>query len=308
MDFQTCFDTLTFLGAQPIRAQEYRDQPDGTRLPFDLDLLRTLRLPLDAEEWCALCMRVGTAYIGGCCANLVGAQELLHKAFLEGGWMPLTDLKSFIEIVSEHGDVDSEEWPIATPDPQALIERARAEWANLGPVDKIVMIWHIARGHMTSKVPRVVRDANEAEGALHVLSQGIRHLNAHLLIQRVLGDEGQPSPVQLLGLYRLWPSLKTAYESFQTLNPGPMHGWVFVNPEDPNNPASSDIGTSFHNSLDDVKELIREWMREAELHQDVWGKDQREAFKSLLVREVNVSAEHGLVFLPSDAVPVSALV
>jgi hypothetical protein len=146
MDFQTCFETLKSMGAQPVRAQEYRTQPDGTRVPFELDLLRSLRLPLDAEEWCALCMRVGTAYIGGCCANLSGAQELIHKAFLEGGWLPLTDLKAFIEVVSEHGDVDSEEWPISAPDPEALIERAKADWANLGPVDKIVVVWHVARG------------------------------------------------------------------------------------------------------------------------------------------------------------------
>jgi hypothetical protein len=161
---------------------------------------------------------------------------------------------------------------------------------------------------MTSEVPTVPREYDEAEGALHVLAQGIRHLNAHLLIQRVLGDEGEPSPVQLLGLYRLWPSLKTAYERFQTLNPGPMQGWVFVNPEEPAHPATSSIGTSFHNSLDDVKELVREWLREAELHQDVWGKEQREAFKSLVVREVHVSAEQGLIFLPGIPIPVSALV
>lgn len=309
MDFQTCFETLKSMGAQPIRAQEYRTQPDGARLPHELDLLTRIRLPLDAEEWCAICMQVGTAYIGGCCANLSGAQELINRAFWNGGWIDLTDLKEFVEIVSEHGDVTSDEYPIETPDHLALIERGKTEWDAIAPIDKIIVTWHVAKGHMTSKVPQVHRDSNAAEGALHVLSQGIRHLNAHLLIQRVLGDEGEPSPDQLLGLYRLWPSLKLAYESFQTLNPGPMRGWVFINPDEGLDlPASSDVGTSFHATLDDVKELVQEWEREAEQHQDVWGKEQRERFRSLVVREVNVSAEHGLVFLPGDPVPVSSLV
>lgn len=220
----------------------------------------------------------------------------------------MKDLKSFIEIVTEHGDVDSDEYPFETSDPEAFIAKAKTEWDGIGPVDKIAVVWHVARGHMTSEVPRVVRDSNEAEGALHVLAQGIRHLNAHFLVSRVMGDE-EPSPTQLLGLYRLWPSLKLAYERFQTMNPGPMTGWVFINPEAGLDlPASSDIGTSFHKSLDDVKELVREWVRESEQHQDVWDAEQREVFRKLVVRKVTVSAEKGLEYLPGEPVPVMSLV
>ena len=308
MDFATSYETLKFLGASPIREYEYRDV-DGTRQRVDIDLLSSVKLPLDAAEWCALCMKEGSAYLGGCCANLSGVQELLNKAFWEGGWMPLTSLKSLIEVLIEHDDVASDEYPLKTDDPEGLITRAKTEWESIGPIDKVIVTWHAARPHMTSKVPKHVPHEFETEDALYLLASGIRHLNAHFLVRRVL-DEGQdPSPVQLLALYRLWPALKTAYERFQDMNTGPMSGWVFINPEEgPEALASGDIGISFYPTLEAIKGLVLEWSREAHLHEDVWGKEQRESFKKLVLREVRVSVEKGLEFLPGDSVPVMSLV
>lgn len=276
---------------------------------MDLDLLTYVTLPLDAEEWCALCMQSGTAYLGGCCASLSGVQELLNKTFRDGGWLPLTTLKSIIEVLIEHGDVASDEYPLETRDPEKMIARAKTEWEGIGPIDKVVVTWHAARQYMTSKVPKHVPHEFETENALYLLHSGIRHLNAHFLVQRVMNESRDPSPVQLLALYRLWPALKTAYERFQDMNPGPMSGWVFINPEmGPEALASGDIGTCFYPTLDAVKELALEWSRYANLHEDVWGKEQREQFKSLGIRKVRVSAEKGLEFLPGDVVPITSLV
>lgn len=308
MDFKECHRLLSHLGAKPVLEHEYRG-PNGSRKKFDLDLFTGVTLPFSCDEWCALCMNGGSDYLGGCCGSLSAVQDRLNATFRGDGYITTHHLKEIIEILNEHGDLDSEHYPLTLEASrlQEVSQKALDDWYDLGVLEKLAVIWHLVKDHMTSRIPT----SSPEEGAADALSTMVRaaaHLNAHFIVQGALGSK-EPSPVQLRALYRLWPSLKTVYERFHEMHLAPMTGWAMIDiTGGPEALCREDIGACFYHNLHDVRVVVREWVRSVEEHKDDWGKERRESFQRLAVRPVRISVEHGLEFLPGDIQPLTSLV
>jgi hypothetical protein len=308
MDLRTTLRYLNHFGAKPVRQYEYRTQPDGTRQRFDLDLIEGVTLPLSAEDWCSLCMSEGDCYLGGCCANLSEVQDFLNGVFRDGGYTKLSKLKDIIEILVEHGDIEHEDYSFSLEPTEEMAEHAKEAWTDLLPLAKLAVVWALVRPFMTSSVPTARTEDIDPKEALHVLYYGIRHLSSHLMVNQVMGSD-EPDASQSLAMFRLWPHLKALYERFHELNPGPLEGWVLVDPTiGPEALATNEIGTSFYTDVEDIAGLVKEWQRLSDEHKDEYGADARNKFQTLAFRNARVSVENGLEFLPGEARPIASLV
>ena len=154
MDFKECHRLLSHLGAKPVLEHEYRG-PNGSRKKFDLDLFTGVTLPFSCDEWCALCMNGGSDYLGGCCGSLSAVQDRLNATFRGDGYITTHHLKEIIEILNEHGDLDSEHYPLTLEASrlQEVSQKALDDWYDLGVLEKLAVIWHLVKDHMTSRIP-----------------------------------------------------------------------------------------------------------------------------------------------------------
>ena len=60
----------------------YRRPKDDPEAPVWID---KVKLELEPEEWCSMCMFEGSHYIGPCCGNTAVQQDIVNDVFRESG-------------------------------------------------------------------------------------------------------------------------------------------------------------------------------------------------------------------------------
>jgi len=101
-----------------------------TKTHEDLGLVKSLYLNLTPEDWVRLCTTEGDMYMGGCCANMSVAQDILNYAFRESGWIDCARFREYGELCSEHDGF--EDWT------EDLLEK---NYTELEPLLKLGYIW-----------------------------------------------------------------------------------------------------------------------------------------------------------------------
>ena len=123
-----------------------------------------LVLPLTPEDWCRACMRDGTHYMGGCCANMGHAQDLLNNIFRDGPWIDLKYLKEYAECMLSHDGYCKKD----LPDP--IIEAKKGD-----PIAKIIAVWDMIKDNLAPEKRRKLKpqpvDHTSVKDAMFILSQ-----------------------------------------------------------------------------------------------------------------------------------------
>lgn len=127
---------------------EYRGKP-GDRKEFKLELFDAVQIPLTPEEWCRLCMRDSSEYVGGCCGNMSAVQDVLNEWFREGGWVKVHELVDLGEAMRDHGDddfkdVDSSDLNGKVGD---FLNIKKSQELNLSAWSKIALLYHAGATH-----------------------------------------------------------------------------------------------------------------------------------------------------------------
>ncbi len=259
----------------------------------DSELIARVFLPLSPNDWINLCMRGGDSYIGGCCTAFSCLQDHLNKVFRDGGFISGPELELIAETAITHGEGLTDNLNFGADMPLSdLSELATINWEFWGPWDKISYVWHLMKGHYTSKMPDEL-ESDPVKASLNTLDQCLMYLSLaypfHGKFDTVFSNflpniEPQTKAMSLVTLYRFIPALRGLFEYVDKLSLPPMEGVVLVLTGcGPEVVARNAFGICFYENL-------------AEIQGKVWPADSNHG-GPLGLRKARVSLEKGLEFL-----------
>lgn len=308
MDFQARERLLGEFGIQYTTQHEYRGKTPERR-PVDLQLFKSVVLPLTAEDWLNLCQQGGDHYVGGCCGCMSHLQDIMNGIFREEGIFSCGDLEQIALTVESHGDEPCGGVSFLGTLEDAL-EIARKDPSALDPWDKIALAWHIVQGHYTPEVPKALRkDIPPVEAALHVLRHSIHYLSMTHLTRHVFENtdqlpksEIQSQATSTVQIAKSLPALRTLLDRLSELGMPPTDGFAIIDTEaGPDAVASNGFGYCFFQTRQEIEALVRSW-RETEAQ---YKEETRHSqYRDLAIRRARVSIENGLEFLDDGPEPL----
>lgn len=315
--FDEAAKVLKRLHVQFRQDYEYRgDCPNRAR--YNLPFFTSVRLPLSPLEWCAICMRDGCHYVGGCCSAESAVQDIMNSIFRDSGWTTINEIAEIADTSIHHDDLD------ATGVPNfkhlGLLIDVVELWGQFDPWHKIAVVWHLTKDNYVPKAPEASRgNSDGVEEAMTVLEGGLRHLNIHRLFERMdqhseaagideevrkqlehnrLQSASQGQTSKLLALYRILPALKTFTEKVNELNPGPLEGFALVHKELAGDVvAKNGHGYCVYANKKDANEIMELWRKDDAERKDERGSNWKPIDERIVVRKVRVSVEKGIEFL-----------
>jgi hypothetical protein len=112
---------------------EHTDTPAGrVAVKRDKKEIRSIFIPLRDDEWCSLCMRDRSDYIGDCCDQTGQTQDILNKVFRDSGWINGDTAHELVSVAGSHDGFDI----LREKSEEKLIE-AEPAWNGLDPHGKI---------------------------------------------------------------------------------------------------------------------------------------------------------------------------
>lgn len=213
--------------------------------------IRSLLLPLTPGEWCALCQREGSAYIGGCCAQTSYIQDLVNGIFRDG----YADAQTFIQLralLQHHEgfeDFDDpavnwanaldynytswEDWDGSELKDKSLpeiIAFAKEHWKAVLPWKKIALTWICCKDLLQpDKGERIAeRTATPLRAATWTVHNSLFFISMDHLFDKTKEPTAQDKVNRNLLLINLWPSLKLIHDQFKDLSIGPVQGYAVV--------------------------------------------------------------------------------
>lgn len=297
-DFTLCRQALEDLGAQYNVASKWETNADGKRVEVTLEKFQNVKIPLTPEEWVSLVSKDGANYIGGCCGNSSGTQDLVCSMFrFESGWVG----RNLVRIAEEVIDHDGDESLFATfHNLFSTIEKAKEK--PPGPRDPwaiMAAVWHLMKYHMSDfEVPHSLADhIPPIRKALYILETISRAITWEHLFQTpdsMKGPESQRRSVRAVSLARFLPALEFVRERVNQLDFGEVIGEALIDLEcGPNAIAKNGYGFCIYETKTDIDELLSEW------ENDVHQKDLRKRFTT---RPVRVNRREGIVFTDTNEV------
>jgi len=313
MDFASHQAILDSFEIRYARAHEYRGEP-GTRAPVELDQFEGIYLPLTHAEWGALCQREGDYYVGGCCPAMSHVQDALEGIYRDDGYVKCEDLEEIMTAMVHHAPEEEEQdasIPFDTEeDLVSLAARAKEQWADLDPWQKVAFAWHVVKTHYTPKVPYAVhKDVPPLEEAFHVLSKcltyftlsGLFHVPTELSTP---ASDTQRRSTDTIMLSRILPALKMLNEHVMSLRLEPEEGFVIVDlSQGPEHVASNGYGYCFYKDVEEIKKLMASFKRNEEQHLEGLPERLTTTYR-FGMRRARVSAEKGFEFLDDVTTPV----
>lgn len=288
---------LTSLGIEHILEYEYRGSP---KTCHDLPIFTRVLLPFTPEEWCQLCMTEGDHYVGGCCGNMSVLQDEINSIFRDGGYVTCERLADIAESMASHEEEDTDYAfsSLGEETLEQMVDRAKNEWAAVGPWEKMAVIWHVVKDFYGPKIPSApVKTMSEVDKAVTVLRQSLTYI-------QLCGIFGPPDTAEaisqehvsdLVNLARIAPALKTLTEHLGDLNPGPFEGLALIDKtEGPDEIAVNRRGYCIFATQDEVDRMLDLWRKQEAAHAEkpAVAVDQR-----LGTRPVRVTMEKGIEFL-----------
>ncbi len=299
IDFETRVKMLEGLGIEFVLEQEWRPEKPP-REPHDLDIFRSVLLPLTAEEWCELCMREGSAYMGGCCGTMSYMQDTVSSWFrFESGWVEVRELAEVAEDFISHGD---EDWWNKSEDD---IVDAKTKWKSIDIWDKISIVWAIVKDYYSPRklaAPR--QDKPHPEEAVHLLSSALYSMSwDHITDGGIEKASSQAQGNYIFKLTKVLPAIKILYEQIEELNIGPLEGFALIEKDKGEDAICTNrLGYCIYKTMDEVQNILDLWEQQRAEYE---SPERDNSVKKLVqdeyvVRPVKISLENGIEFTDKE--------
>lgn len=235
----------------------HKDKPDE---PLWIE---KVKLELEPEEWCALCMYEGDYYIGPCCGNSSAQQDIVNAVFRNDGWMDPSDLRSLAELGLAHDGEQSSQYC----DPELL-----TRWADridpLTPWERLGCLWQLTRDHLAAhwiddlplrgKRPRPP-EADAADALYGLLTR----YRFSCFFEHSDNDEtGQHLAVYLLEQAKFLAALKVLHQHYTTLGVDPFEGYA-IQAVESGEVAVNGYGACIYRTKVKGEEVLELWSRES---------------------------------------------
>ncbi len=324
-------ELLTLIGAQ-FHIEDFAPGKDYGKIV-------NICLPLSPENWCAIAMREGDSYVGGCCGNTSAIQDDVNSIFREGGWIRANDFREFVEQCSTHEGFegfedfgDPETWTkviamgeeerkkhpeLETFDPKVfrtmtlpdIAKWVKNYWPWVDPWKKIELTWHCAKNLLAEdrRASDMLRPRNptDVREAVFGLSRSMSVLSwEHLLENGGASLTFQKKATRTKLLYLTWPHLKLLHDKIQDLGWGPVRGFALVE-KATQEVCRNGLGDCVYETPKEAEEVLALWIAEdsEEKRRRVArdGEPQLPVAERVVIQGVEISLEKGLV-LDSNAV------
>lgn len=304
MTFEQAVAHLKTLGVEFTQDYDYGKRGTEERHRFDVPIIRNVRLPFSAEEWCSLCMSEGEHYIGPCCGTTSAAQDVLNYAFrFGGGWMDTGKYAEMADLLANHdpisGPFSFDKRPRSVP---KAVAQASSEWASMGPWSKMAIIWHVVREFADVNPPRAAfpKRQSDLDAALHVAEASLRTLSYERLFgsfENARPRTSQDKAKRAFGLAKLIPAIRIIQGKIAELYEGPVDGYALIDKEEgPESITSNGLGLCVYATREEVDEVLEIW-RAQEKEYEERRKRTKPVDERIGVRRVRVTMEKGLEFL-----------
>lgn len=311
--------TLERLGWKVSVETEYRGEVP--RQPHNLEIFKSVRLPLTPRDWCRLCMRESedylsveteegtkceySEYVGGCCGNMSAVQDTLNGWFRDGGWVEVRDLVELGEAMRDHGDESFEELS-----PEKLTEavdnylkfqeqpKETQYWKAWG---KIALLYHLVKDHYVPEAKTRGQYGDTLEQSFKVVSRMAWTFGMGDFFTRDRGTSATTDNAQkTMRLFRFVPALHEVYERVRELAPEPVEGWAIVDEEHNGDVAENGYGMCVYATKREAQRIIDLFKRAEEEYEEKPSRNLENRFK---LRAVRISVDKGLEFLEPGTQP-----
>lgn len=310
MDFASHAAILDAFAIRYGRPAEYRGEPGIDRKSHELDQFEGVYLPLTHAEWGALCQREGDYYVGGCCPAMSHVQDALEGIYRDDGYVKCKALEEIMTAMAHHSS-EAEEWEVSIPfdteeDLVELAARAKEQWADLDPWQKITFVWHVVKAHYTPRLPHAVhKDIPPLEEAFYILSSCFTFFSLSKMfhVESTPASNIQGRSTDTIMLSRLIPALKVLNEHVANLRLEPEEGFVLVDlAQGPEHVASNGYGYCFYKDAEEITKLMETFRRNEGQHLE--GLPEHLRANRFAMRRARVSTEKGFEFLDDVTTPV----
>lgn len=159
-------------------------------MDFDFGYRRSTDTPLTissikpnwtAEQWVDLMSKDGE-WLPACCAHISAMRDIIFGAMREGGWLNAEEVITLIDLMHHHDGFDvmfKDDYDLEA----ALSGSTGNEGAPPDPWSQLVAVWPHIKDHMEKRDLDQCDDITDIEGAIVILSRGVRLLDFAPLFQ-----------------------------------------------------------------------------------------------------------------------------
>lgn len=201
---------LDKLGVNYRRTTKWVGEVGVDRRCVDLDEVKTVQLPLTAEEWCSMCTRDGENYMGPCCGNMGAMQDVLNGVFRETGWTETSDFRRIADACINHDGFKG------FTDEGLLSKALEKGLEGMHPWDKVGVVWQAAQNVLTVQNKELLKpeDIDDLTGAMRIASYHLRCLRWAKLWTKT-NDGGQSNCLYKVDLAATLAALRTIYDELE---------------------------------------------------------------------------------------------
>jgi hypothetical protein len=301
---------------------EYRGEVP--RQPHDIELFKSVRLPLTPRDWCRLCMREGedylsiqtsdgeryenSEYVGGCCGNMSAVQDTLNEWFRDGGWVDVDKFVELGEAMRDHGDEEfndlSAEQLAERVDACVKLQENPPTAVYTTAWGKLALLYQLVKDHYVPELPKApASHTDEVKSAFHLVSRMAWAFGlADMFSQGTIATQTTESAQKLMRFYRFLPALKIVAERSEQVAPEPLEGWAIVDlSKGEGEVAENRVGLCVYATKLEAQRVL-DLFEEADKQYEE-GERRPLRKRSYKLRPVRVSWQNGLEFLDDGAEP-----
>ena len=295
--FQKAEKVLNAIGVKYYTEHDYGKQGTDTRHEFAVPLFTYVKLPFTPLEWCALCMKDGMFYVGGCCATCSAIQDIISHCFrFDSGLISIKKLSEIAELWilhEEDGEIQFGKTPKKT-----LFKGFKL--GVLDPWQKMALIWHVVKDYYRQEIPSGFGDhIREEDKAISLLSTTLSRLSIARMFDNmgesafVGGNTGQKDTNHLIALSKVVPALKILNKQIKKLAPKDFEGFALMDKlGGPECIAHNSMGLCIYKTREEIDSIL-----------DLWGKQENEFEEQAIniderigIRKVKITLKNGLEF------------
>lgn len=276
--------SLEKTGSQVYRATKWVGEVGIDRREEQTEDIRSVYIHMTPAEWCALCMREGSHYIGGCCGASSYIQDCFNAIFRDNGIM---DARVLIELAGAcRNHPDGFELFCEEEMSQGAFDENCGAWDRLGIFEKFATVWHGVRDRV-KELPGSIElgeDLSKPKDCVVVLQNGLQVLRWQDFFDKE--ESGQRHGNRAVLFARLMPAARVLVDSLNKMAPAAFEGFAIFDRR-LDNVASNGYGACFYRTEAEANEMVELWKKS-----DADGKAQ--IADRLSIRKVHVSMEKGI--------------
>ncbi|RJR10699.1 hypothetical protein C4588_02795 [Candidatus Parcubacteria bacterium] len=260
---------------------------------IDCDQVESVYIPLMPEEWCALCMRDGDYYVGGCCGQTGLIQDCFNSLFRNSGYAASYELLQLANRCQNHEGFEIFSEPLS----QEKFDKYIVDWRRsidtaattdswiLSPIIKIGLCYRAVEDKLHESrlnVPTRGHDYSDPADVFYALYHNIEYLNYKDLFSDPNEVNGQKHANIQLRLARLLPAAVKLQEAIAKLNIDFQGYGLFET--DTNKLCGNSYGECLYYTREEAQKIL-----------DLWQKSEAKAECRWTIRSVSVSLNDGLL-------------